>query len=112
MPIRRELQPRSIDAAAINEGRVDSHYVKVLIRLLAAHAMAEKLTAIGYQRALSTVDNPELKPILEKNFAEEKTHARRVYDAALAMTEHTRRLHAYPSVHMRGWSTTRSKRSG
>jgi len=81
MPIRRELQPRSIDAAAINEGRVDSHYVKVLMRLLAAHAMAEKLTAIGYQRALSTIDNPALKPIIEKNFAEEKKHARLVYDA-------------------------------
>ena len=81
MPIRRELQPRSIDAAAINEGRVDSHYVKVLMRLLAAHAMAEKLTAIGYQRALSTIDNPALKPIVEKNFAEEKKHARLVYDA-------------------------------
>src|ERR1700676_3829443 len=81
MPIRREFSPRSLDAAAIQEVRVDQHYVKVLIRLLAAHAMAEKLTALGYQRALSTVDNPALTPILEKNFAEEKKHARLVYDA-------------------------------
>jgi len=65
MPIRREFSPRSLDAAAIQEGRVDQHYVKVLIRLLAAHAMAEKLTALGYQRALATVDNPALAPILE-----------------------------------------------
>ena len=81
MPIRREFSPRSLDAAAIQEGRVDQHYVKVLIRLLAAHAMAEKLTALGYQRALATVDNPALAPILEKNFAEEKKHARLIYDA-------------------------------
>jgi 1,2-phenylacetyl-CoA epoxidase catalytic subunit len=81
MPIRRELMPRSIDASAINEGRVDSHYVKVLMRLLAAHAMAEKLTALGYQRALSTIDDPALRPVIEKNFAEEKKHARLVYDA-------------------------------
>jgi 1,2-phenylacetyl-CoA epoxidase catalytic subunit len=81
MPIRREFSPRSLDAAAIQEGRVDQHYVKVLIRLLAAHAMAEKLTALGYQRALATVDNPALAPILEKNFVEEKKHARLIYDA-------------------------------
>jgi ring-1,2-phenylacetyl-CoA epoxidase subunit PaaA len=81
MPIRREFPPRSLDAAALNEGRVDSHYIKVLVRLLAAHAMAEKLTAIGYQRALAALDNPDLRPIVEKNFAEEKKHARLIYDA-------------------------------
>src|SRR5579863_1711866 len=81
MPIRREFPPRSLNAEALNEGRVDSHYTKVLIRLLAAHAMAEKLTALGYQRALATLDNPALRPIVEKNFAEEKKHARLVYDA-------------------------------
>ena len=36
--------------------RVDPHYTKSLIRLLAAHAIAEKLTALGYQRALETLD--------------------------------------------------------
>jgi 1,2-phenylacetyl-CoA epoxidase catalytic subunit len=81
MPIRREFPPRSLDAAALNEGRVEPHYTKVLLRLLAAHAMAEKLTAIGYQRALATLDNPELRPVVEKNFAEEKKHARLIYDA-------------------------------
>ena len=81
MPIRREFPPRSIDAASLNEGRVEPHYTKVLTRLLAAHAMAEKLTAIGYQRALSTVDNPALLPVIRKNFAEEKKHARLIYHA-------------------------------
>src|ERR1700683_4351970 len=80
MPLRREFPPRSLNAEALNEGRVDSHYTKVLLRLLAAHAMAEKLTALGYQRALETLDNPELRPIIEKNFREKK-HARLIYDA-------------------------------
>jgi ring-1,2-phenylacetyl-CoA epoxidase subunit PaaA len=81
MPIRREFPPRSLDAAALNEGRVVRLYTKVLLRLLAAHAIAEKLTAIGYQRALGWLDNPELRPVVEKNFAEEKKHARLIYDA-------------------------------
>ena len=81
MPIRREIPPRSIDAAAINERRVDPHYTKILTRLLAAHALAEKLTALGYQRALETIDNPELIPTIEKNLAEERKHARLIYRA-------------------------------
>ncbi len=81
MPIRREFPPRSLNAEALNEGRVDPQYTRVLIRLLAAHAMAEKLTALGYQRALATLDNPDLRPIVEKNFDEEKKHARLIYDA-------------------------------
>jgi 1,2-phenylacetyl-CoA epoxidase catalytic subunit len=81
MPVRREFSPRSLDAAALNQGRVDPHYTKVLLRLLAAHAMAEKLTALGYQRALATLDNFELRPIVERNFAEEKKHARLIYRA-------------------------------
>src|SRR5271163_1835636 len=81
MPIRREFPPRSLNAEALNEGRVDPHYTRVLTRLLAAHAMAEKLTALGYQRALEMLDNPTLRPIVEKNFAEEKKHARLLYHA-------------------------------
>jgi len=81
MRIRREFPPRSLDAAALNEGRVDPHYTRVVLRLLAAHAMAEKLTALGYQRALASLDNPALRPIVEKNFAEEKKHARLIYRA-------------------------------
>src|SRR6202040_3493689 len=81
MPTRREFPPRSLNAEALNEGRVDPQYTRVLIRLLAAHAMAEKLTALGYQRALATLDNSELRPIVEKNFEEEKKHARLIYHA-------------------------------
>src|SRR3984957_7345167 len=81
MPVRREFPPRSLNAEALNEGRVDPQYTRVLIRLLAAHAMAEKLTALGYQRALAWLDNPDLRPIVEKNFEEEKKHARLIYHA-------------------------------
>jgi 1,2-phenylacetyl-CoA epoxidase catalytic subunit len=81
MPVRREFPPRSLNAEALNEGRVDPQYTRVLIRLLAAHAMAEKLTALGYQRALAALDNPDLRPIVEKNFQEEKKHARLIYHA-------------------------------
>jgi hypothetical protein len=41
MPTRREFAPRSLDAAAINQGRVPAHFVKVLTRLLSAQALAE-----------------------------------------------------------------------
>ncbi len=81
MPVRREIPPRSIDAAAINERRVDPHYTRILTRLLAAHALAEKLTALGYQRALETIDNPALIPTIEKNLAEERKHAHLIYRA-------------------------------
>jgi 1,2-phenylacetyl-CoA epoxidase catalytic subunit len=81
MPTRREYPPNSIGPAEINAGRVDPHYVKVLTRLLAAHAMAEKMTALGYERALKTLENPALEPILRKNLGEERKHARLVYRA-------------------------------
>src|SRR5258707_4673351 len=85
MPVRREFPPRSLNAEALNEARVHPQYTRVLIRLLAAHAMAEKLTALGYQRALATLDNLELRPIVEKNFEEEKKHARLIYHALLEL---------------------------
>lgn len=81
MAARRELAPGSIEAADISGGRVEARYAKVLTRLLAAHAIAEKLTALGYQRALESVSNPALRPIIEKNLAEERKHARLVYRA-------------------------------
>ncbi len=81
MPVRREYPPNSIGAAEIKAGRVDPHYVKVLSRLMAAHAMAEKLTALGYERAIETLSNPMLEPILRKNLGEERKHARLVYRA-------------------------------
>jgi 1,2-phenylacetyl-CoA epoxidase catalytic subunit len=79
MPIRRQFALRAIAAADVKAGRVEPLYVKALHRLLAAHALAEKLTAQGYQRALSSIDNPAIRPILEKNLAEESRHAALIY---------------------------------
>jgi 1,2-phenylacetyl-CoA epoxidase catalytic subunit len=81
MPIRREFPPRSLDAADLTAGRAERNYTKVLLRLLAAHALAEKLTALGYERALETVANPALRPTIEENLVEERKHARLVYRA-------------------------------
>ncbi|HUN56921.1 MAG TPA: Phenylacetic acid catabolic protein [Candidatus Binataceae bacterium] len=69
----------AIEADDIAAGRVEPHYVKVLTRLLAAHALAEKFTAIGYQRALETIDDARLRPRIAQNYAEERKHARLVY---------------------------------
>ena len=81
MPVKRQFAPGSIEAADVIEGRIEANYRKVLTRLLAAHAMAEKLTAAGYARALDAIANPEVRPVIEKNLAEERKHARLVYDA-------------------------------
>jgi 1,2-phenylacetyl-CoA epoxidase catalytic subunit len=81
MPVRREYPPRSISAADVREGRVDVHYRKTLARLLAAHAMAEKLTALGYERAMNLNHDPALAEVLKKNLAEERKHAHLVYRA-------------------------------
>jgi 1,2-phenylacetyl-CoA epoxidase catalytic subunit len=77
----RQLPPFSIEAADVLGDRVEPNYTRVLTRLLAAHAMAEKLTAAGYQRALDIVARPELTAIIRKNLAEEHKHARLIYDA-------------------------------
>jgi 1,2-phenylacetyl-CoA epoxidase catalytic subunit len=79
MPTRPEYGPRSVGPADV--ARIDPNYRRVLTRLLAAHAMAEKLTALGYHRALETVDNLAIRPILEKNYHEEHKHARLIYQA-------------------------------
>jgi len=81
MPIRRQYAPRTINAADLRIGRIDSHYEKILVRLLAAHALAEKLTAFGYERALAGCDDASIRPTIEKNLLEESTHARLVYRA-------------------------------
>jgi 1,2-phenylacetyl-CoA epoxidase catalytic subunit len=81
MPIRRQLAPGSIEAEDVRLKRVELHYTKVLTRLMAAHALAEKLTAAGYERMLAAIDDPELRPSIEKNLAEERKHARLVYEA-------------------------------
>jgi 1,2-phenylacetyl-CoA epoxidase catalytic subunit len=75
----RLFEPRSLEAADLLAGRVEANFIRVLSRLLAAHAMAEKLTAIGYQRALDTVARPELIATIRKNLAEEQKHARLIY---------------------------------
>lgn len=89
MPVKRQFAPGSIEAADVIQGRVEPNYRKVLIRLLAAHAMAEKLTAAGYARALDAIGNSSLRPIIGKNLAEERKHARLVYDvlAELGVSE-------------------------
>ena len=81
MAPRREFSPRSVEAEDVRLGRVDPHYVKTLLRLLAAHALAEKLTALGYERALDTVSDETLHPVIEKNLAEERRHAALIYRA-------------------------------
>ncbi len=77
--MKRQYPTASIEAADLLDRRVEPHYGKTLTRLLAAHAIAEKLTAIGYQSALEAIDDPALRPTIEKNLAEEKKHARMVY---------------------------------
>ncbi len=79
MPVRRLYAVREIGPADLRSGRVETHYERVLKRLLAAHAIAEKLTAVGYQRALTTVADRSLHPTIKKNLAEERRHARLVY---------------------------------
>ncbi len=77
--MRRLYDPGAIEAADLIEGRVEPHYGKTLTRLLAAHAIAEKLTAVGYQRALENIKDAALLPTIEKNLGEERKHARLVY---------------------------------
>jgi 1,2-phenylacetyl-CoA epoxidase catalytic subunit len=77
----RQFPPRLLEAADVIGGRVGVNLVRVLTRLLAAHAMAEKLTAIGYQRALDRGVRPELSFIVRKNLAEEQKRARLIYSA-------------------------------
>lgn len=79
----RQFPPASLESHDVLGGRLGANFVRVLTRLLAAHAMAEKLTAIGYQRALETIERRELSAIIHKNLAEEHKHAQLVY-AALA----------------------------
>ena len=81
MALGRQFPARTVEAEDIRLRRVDSHYTKSLIRLLAAHALAEKLTALGYQRALETVTDDSLRKVIEKNLAEERRHALLVYRA-------------------------------
>lgn len=79
MPIRRQLARATIDASHLKSGAIEPGYTKVLVRLLAAHALAEKLTASGYERALATVEKESLHAAISKNLAEERKHASLIY---------------------------------
>ncbi|HLK86992.1 MAG TPA: Phenylacetic acid catabolic protein [Candidatus Binataceae bacterium] len=81
MALRREYPARTVEPEDIRLGRIDPYYTRTLVRLLAAHALAEKLTALGYHRALETITDETLRPIIEKNLAEERRHAALVYRA-------------------------------
>jgi 1,2-phenylacetyl-CoA epoxidase catalytic subunit len=81
MAIKRHFLPRSFEAADVSRGSPELHYLKVLARLLAAHALAEKLTAAGYERALDHVSDRRLHSTIEKNLAEERKHAAMIYRA-------------------------------
>jgi ring-1,2-phenylacetyl-CoA epoxidase subunit PaaA len=74
-----QFEPRRVEAADIAQGRVEPYYAKALVRLLGAHALAEKLTAEGYRRTLETVSDPEMRRVAEQNLAEELKHAAMVY---------------------------------
>ncbi|HLH78127.1 MAG TPA: Phenylacetic acid catabolic protein [Candidatus Binataceae bacterium] len=77
MPIQPQFAPRALEVADL--GRIEPHYARVLIRLLAAHALAEQLTAEGYQRVSGTLEDPELRAEAEKNLREEGEHAALIY---------------------------------
>jgi 1,2-phenylacetyl-CoA epoxidase catalytic subunit len=81
LPIRRQFPPRAFEARDLASGAVEPLYIKVLTRLLAAHALAEKLTAEGYARALEAVSDAALRETVAKNLAEERKHATLIYDA-------------------------------
>jgi len=81
MAARRQFPPRAFEADQVRAGSPERNYLRVLVRLLAAHAMAEKLTAQGYERALSRLGTPALRPVIEKNMAEERKHAAMIYRA-------------------------------
>ncbi|HEV3112251.1 MAG TPA: Phenylacetic acid catabolic protein [Candidatus Binataceae bacterium] len=89
MAVGVQFGPRRFEAADLVQGRVEPYYTKVLVRLLGAHALAEKLTAEGYRRAAATVTDPEIRRIADKNLAEELKHAALIYDllAELGVSE-------------------------
>ena len=81
MPVRRQFAPATVEAGDIRNKRVEPHYARTLIRLMAAHALAEELTATGYERALAAVSDPDLQAAARVNMEEERRHATLLYDA-------------------------------
>ncbi len=81
MHARRQFPPRAFEAEQVRSGSPERNYLRVLVRLLAAHALAEKLTAQGCERALNRLSTPALRQVVEKNMAEEREHAAMIYRA-------------------------------
>lgn len=75
MASRTKFEPRRFEASDVLAGRVEPLYAAVLTRLLAAHELAEELTAEGYSRILPTIADSELRRLAEKNLGEERRHA-------------------------------------
>jgi ring-1,2-phenylacetyl-CoA epoxidase subunit PaaA len=71
------LLPRSIDAFHLP---AEPGYRETLLRLLAAHALAEKATGLGFARALPGLAGYRRQHAIAKNVLEELDHARLVYD--------------------------------
>lgn len=73
-----QFPPASIDAAHLPD---EPAYRDTLVRLLAAHALAEKATSWGFARALPHIAAYRRAQVIAKNVHEEMDHARLVYDA-------------------------------
>ena len=74
----RRFPPSSIDSSTLPD---DPSYRDTLVRLLAAHALAEKATACGFARALPRVAGYRRQSAIAKNVQEEMAHARLIYEA-------------------------------
>jgi 1,2-phenylacetyl-CoA epoxidase catalytic subunit len=90
MAARARFEPHQFEVEDLKYGRVEPQYIKVLVRLLSVHALAEKLTAQGYRRAAATLTDPEIRRVAEKNLGEELKHAALIYGllAELGISEH------------------------
>jgi 1,2-phenylacetyl-CoA epoxidase catalytic subunit len=75
--VTRRYEPRSISAESLPE---ESDFRETLVRLLAAHALAEKATALGFARALPRMQGYRRQRVIAQNIQEEMDHARRIYD--------------------------------
>ena len=74
--------PSRIDSTSLPD---DPAYRDTLTRLLAAHALAEKLTAWGFARALPRIAGYRRQHTVAKNVQEEMEHARLIYDALVQL---------------------------
>jgi 1,2-phenylacetyl-CoA epoxidase catalytic subunit len=68
---------RTIDAQHLPD---EPAYRETLVRLLAAHALAEKATGLGFARVVAGVQDADKRERLETTQREEMAHARRIYE--------------------------------